>query len=95
MSAINLREIYAQPGEYSVKMIIDPRESQEIESLTVSVRNSDGRAMEHTHRRWGTKLTVQFSIDETTPDGVSVIDVSLSGRAGRQDLERFSFWVVK
>ncbi len=82
-------------GDYSVKMIIDPRESPAIETVDVEVRNSDGKPMDFSFRRWGTKLTVNFTIDEETPDGVSIIDVKLVGRDGSQTRERFDFWTIK
>lgn len=95
VSPISLRNEYIYLGDYSVKMIIDPRESPAIENVDVSVRNSDGRPMAHDYRRWGTKLTVNFTIDDKTPDGVSIIDVTLFGRDGAKVRERFDFWVIK
>lgn len=52
-------------------------------------------------KRWGTKLTVSFVIDSTTPDGVSVIDLTLVARSSGNSVpqkvsrERLSFWVIK
>jgi hypothetical protein len=95
VSPISLRDVYAHPGSYSAKMVIDPRESPTIEAVDVDMRNSDGRQMEYTVRRWGTKLTVQFTIDESTPDGISVIDITLCGKNGSKVRERLTFWCVK
>lgn len=94
ISPVSLREVYAEKGDYSVKMIIDPSLSNFIESVDVDVRNADGRRMEFIAKRWGTKLTLSFKIDESTPDGVSVIDVTMKKR-GQVIFERFDFWVVK
>lgn len=94
VSPVSLREVYHELGVFTAKMIIDPSLSQAIDGVEVEVRNADGRVMEFTARRWGTKLTVQFKIDETTPDGVSVIDVTMR-RRGLLTRERFDFWVVK
>lgn len=94
LSPVNLREVYQLQGEFTVKMIIDPSLSQAIEGVEVDVRNSDGNKMQYSAKRWGTKLTVSFVIDDSTPDGVSVIDVTMR-RRGNQTRERFGFWVVK
>jgi hypothetical protein len=94
VSPVTLREVYQLPGDFSAKMIIDPAVSPQIERVEVDVRNSDGRTMEFTARRWGTKLTVSFKIDESTPDGVSVIDILLTRKDGPSIKERLDFWVV-
>lgn len=92
---MTLREVYAHKGEYTAKLIIDPKESQDIDSVRVDMRNSDGHAMDFTAKRWGTKLTVSFVIDDQTPDGVAVIDVTLSGRDWPETRERFDLWIIK
>lgn len=95
VSPVSLREVYAQPGEHTVKMLIDPAESSGIESVAVDVRNSDGATMPFTYKRWGTKLTIGFTTDSTTPDGVCIIDLMLRRPKSAAVRERFSFWVVK
>lgn len=95
VSPVSLREVYAEVGDYSAKMIIDPTMSPNIDSVDVDMRNADGRTMEFTARRWGTKLTVAFKIDGTTPDGVSVIDIVFRWRDRDPTRERLDFWVVK
>lgn len=95
VSPVTLREVYQLQGDFSAKMIIDPALSPQIERVDVEIRNSDGKAMEFTARRWGTKLTVSFRIDESTPDGVSVIDILLTRKDGPAIKERLDFWVVK
>lgn len=95
VSPVNLREVYHLPGEFSTKMIIDPALSPSIERVDVDVRNADGKTMEFTARRWGTKLTVTFLIDSSTPDGVSVIDLLLRRKDEPPVKERLDFWVVK
>jgi len=92
---LNLREVYQLAGEFSVKMIIDPQESTNIDRVEVALRNSDGQPMDFTYKRWGTKLNLTFKIDEKTPDGVSIIDVVMTGRLWSPVQERFSFWVVQ
>jgi hypothetical protein len=95
VSPVSLREVYQHQGEFSAKMIIDPAVSPSIEDVEVDIRNSDGRTMEFTARRWGTKLTVTFTIDSTTPDGVCAIDFLLKRRDEGPIRERLSFWTVK
>lgn len=95
VSPITLREVYHTQGDFSAKMIIDPRESPSIETVDVDMRNSDGRPMVFTARRWGTKLTISFKVDRDTPDGVSVIDVRMLGKDGKSKAERFDIWIIK
>ena len=95
VSPVTLREVYQLQGDFSAKMIIDPAVSPQIDKVEVEIRNSDGKAMDYTARRWGTKLTVSFKIDESTPDGVSVIDTLLMRKDGPPIKERLDFWVVK
>lgn len=95
VSPVSLREVYAEVGDYSAKMIIDSTASQNIDSVDVDIRNADGRTMEFTSRRWGTKLTVAFKIDGTTPDGVSVIDMTFRWRDRNPTRERLDFWIIK
>lgn len=95
VSPISLREVYAQPGEYTAKMLIDPSVSLMIDSVATEIRDSDGLPMRFSSRRWGTKLTLSFEIDSSTPDGVSIIDLRLRKRSGPVVRERFSFWVFK
>ncbi len=95
VSPVSLREVYQHQGDFSAKMIIDPSFSPVIDKVDVDVRNSDGKTMEFTARRWGTKLTVDFKIDESTPDGVSVIDITFQWRDRSPTRERLDFWVIK
>ncbi len=91
---ISLREIYTEPGEYVVKLMIDPDLSSEIDGARAVVTNADGSPLRQSFRRWGTKLTVGFTIDQDTPDGVATIDVSLAAK-DRTIPSRFMFWVIK
>lgn len=95
ISPITLRDVYHEPGDYTAKFLIDPRESTQIETVDVAVRNTDGNDMPFQARRWGTKLTVSFKIDQDVGDGVVIIDVSMTNRAKVVKQERFSTWVVK
>ncbi len=92
---MNLKETYAYLGKQDVKFIIDPSRSPDIDSVSVRMTNSDGQPMPFSFRRWGTKLNLSFEIDQSTPDGVSIIDVTMSGRSMGEIRERFDLWVIK
>ena len=95
VSPIILRDVYVQTGDYTAKFIIDPRESNSIETVSVSMRNADGCDMPFASKRWGTKLTVSFKIDEKTPDGAAVIDMTLLNKSKSESREAFRVWIVK
>ena len=95
VSPVNLRDVYAQMGEYTAKFIIEPRDSSKIDHLEVAMFNSDGVPMNYSFKRWGTKLNIAFSIDSQTPDGISIIDVAMRGRDIGEVRERFDLWVIK
>ena len=91
ITPVSLAEMYVQPGEHSTKFLLDPKRSATVEIESVVVVDSDGRPMRSEFRRWGTKLHVSFVIDDTTPDGVALIDFIL-GDGSRQ---RFKAWIIK
>jgi hypothetical protein len=91
---VSLREVYAQPGEYTAKLMIDPEVSPGIEDVTLTVRNADGTPLRHSYRRWGTKLNLCFLIDSSTPDGVATVEVQMLGKSLKIN-KRFCFWIVK
>lgn len=96
ITPVSLEEVYAYTGEYQAKLIIDPDVSQVIESVAVDIRNSDGETMRFTAKRWGTKISLSFVIDEKTPDGVSVVDILMRHSKTAETIrERFDFWVIK
>lgn len=92
---VSLRQEYVERGEYSAKFIIDGNLSQSLESVDVKLWNGDGKSMRFDAKRWGTKLTLSFTIDDTTPDGVSIIDITMHPRNSSPINERFDFWVIK
>lgn len=93
-SPVSLCDVYAQLGEYSAKFLIDTKISLANDKISVAARNSDGAEMAIEFKRWGTKLIVEFVIDEKTPDGIAVIDIMLSD--GKKAIrEKFDFWVIK
>ncbi len=95
VSAIVLREVYAETGQQDAKFIISPAVSTDIDEVGIDVSDSDGMPMEYSFRRWGTKLNLVFQIDGRTPDGMSIIDISMNVRSVGLVREKFSFWVIK
>ena len=95
VSPSNLREVYAYPGEQAAKFMIDPSESPGIDQVEMRMTNSDGLPMDFSFKRWGTKLNLSFLIDERTPDGVAIVDVTLRGRSIGEVRERFDCWIIK
>ena len=95
ISPVNLREVYAEMGDQSIKFIINPSRSPSIDSIDARMTNSDGRPMSFSFKRWGTKLNVFFKIDCDTPDGVSIIDFTMNDRNSGEIRERFDLWIIK
>lgn len=90
-----LKEVYQLPGNFLAKIIIDTESSLLLEKIDLDVRSSDGKKMKHSFKRWGTKVNIDFTIDDTTPDGMSIIDILIKLR-GDDNLykSRFHFWVI-
>lgn len=93
ITPISLEDLYVHRGRYSAKMSIDPKQSTGMQEVQVVMKNADGATMACDYRRWGTKLTLSFELNESTPEGVVVIDV-LYRLKNESQSERFSFWVV-
>lgn len=90
---VNIEDVYRQLGQYTIKIIIDPRESAEVEIHEIVMNNSDG-PVRLSYKRWGTKLTMTFTVDESFPDGAASILIDMSSR-GRRSIEMLRIWVVK
>lgn len=95
LSAISLQEIYSSTGRYPAKLLIDPSSSLKIESVDVALHDSDRRPMACEVKRWGTKVNLEFVVDDRTADGVAIFDVTLRWRDGREQRERFDCWIIK
>ena len=96
ITSMTLCNVYAHTGDYSAKLIIDQAASLGIESVDVDIRNADGKTMQFKSSRWGTKISISFKIDESTPDGVSVVDLTFHhSKYNDATRERFDFWVIK
>lgn len=95
ISAGSLRDVYPSQGRFEAKMMIETRASISTERVEVSMRNSDGERMKYSAKRWGTKVNLVFDIGPDTPDGLSIIDITMYPYKGESTRERLSFWVVK
>lgn len=93
IAPVDLREIYPEVGDYSIKFLIDHKVSQTFTAYKVTMHDRDGREMKCDARRWGTKVNVAFSVTPEIPDGAAIIEVSLSGSSSTS--ERFRIWIVK
>lgn len=91
---VDLKDIYSDRGEYSVKFLVDSSMSQGLGSCVVEMYDCVGNRMRSEFKRWGTKVNVFFSVDDSVPDGAAIIELTMSGSAGIVE-ERFRAWVVK
>lgn len=94
ISAVDLKEIYAEKGDYSIKFLIDSKVSQSFTSCKVTMYDCQGASVPCESRRWGTKVNVFFSVTDQIPDGAAIIELALSGSEAKAD-ERFRIWIVK
>lgn len=93
ISPVSLRDHYVELGNYTAKFLIDSAVSADVKHVDVVMRNSDGKPMDIEFRRWGTKLTLSFAINDSVPDGIVIIDILMRG--SKEIKERFDFWVIK
>lgn len=91
---VDLKDIYAEQGEYSVKFLVDSEISQKLTSCDVLMFDCDGHKMPIEFRRWGTKVNVSFKIDQSVPDGAAIIEITMGGNDMKIDA-RFRVWAVK
>lgn len=91
----NLREIYHLRGDYSFKIVLDPRHFKNAHNTKISCRDSDGKEMKFTFEPWGRKVNCKFRVDDSVSDGVSVVDMVLSDDSGKSHKDRLTFWVIK
>lgn len=91
----NLRDTYHEAGQYEFKIVLDPRRFKNGHLSEVTCVNSDGKNMTMDVQKWGRKVNCSFNIDESVPDGVSVLKMILKDDAGREVTGRATFWVIK
>lgn len=91
----NLRETYHELGRYEFKIVLDPRTFKNAHLSEVAFRDSDGKTMKFDVQKWGRKINCTFIIDNSVPDGVSVVDMLLKDDDGHEHEGRTTFWVIK
>ncbi len=91
----NIKETYHEQGDFSFKIVLDPRKFRNGHGSEVVCTNSDGKRLPMHVTNWGRKVNCSFKIDESVPDGVSVVDMNLKDDAGHEASGRVTFWVIK
>ena len=93
--AYNLRETYAELGEYEFKVVLSPKHFKNSHSSELSLRDSDGKTMRHEVNRWGRKMNCKFTIDDDCSDGVAACRLVLRDDRGRETVQQLTFWIIK
>ena len=86
-----LDETYPWLGEYTFKLVLNPRFFKTGQDLDVIVQDSDRKPMPRDLKRWGRKLHVTFTITPETADGVAQALVMRDG----VEVGRCTWWVIK
>jgi hypothetical protein len=86
-----LDETYPELGEFSFKIVINPRFNKPGIEYDIKMIDSDRKPMKFDLKRWGRKMNVTFTIDSNVSDGVSTVIVSRAS----QEVGRLTFWVIK
>jgi hypothetical protein len=86
-----LDETYPYLGDYSFKVVLNPRFFKTGQELEVRVVDSDRKPMLFETKRWGRKLNITFTINKETADGVSIATVLRDGT----EIGRLTWWVIK
>ncbi len=86
-----LRETYHELGEYSFKLVLNPRRFANGHGVSLSLVDSDRKPMAADVRCWGRKVTCTFVIDGTVSDGISYVRV----KNGSSEEKVLTFWVIK
>lgn len=87
----SLRETYPEFGEYTFKIVLNPKFYKNGHDVSVTLLDSDRKPMKFDVKTWGRKLNVTFTIDPNVADGVSTVRIL----TGNQEVGRLGFWVIK
>jgi hypothetical protein len=91
----NLRETYAELGEFEFKVVLSPRHFKNSHPSEMTLVDSDGKPMRFELKKWGRKMNCVFYVDEETADGVAAARLQLRDDRGNQHLGHLTFWVIK
>lgn len=87
----NLEETYPELGEYSFKIVLNPRYYKSGHGFRATVVDSDQKPMDGSFEIWGRKLNLKFNITPNTADGVAQVNVYKETNLMCQ----LQFWVIK
>lgn len=91
----NLRETYAELGEYEFKVVLNERYFKNSHLSELVVMDSDGKPIAFDLKKWGRKMNCTFLVEENTADGVAVARLSLRDERGDIVPGHLTFWIIK
>jgi hypothetical protein len=86
-----LDETYPYLGKFSFKIVLNPRFFKSGQEFDVQLIDSSRRLMNFELKKWGRKLNITFTIDQSVPDGVATAIID----KGDGEIGRLTFWVIK
>lgn len=92
---VNLRETYHEKGDYSFKIVLNPKLFKHGHEARVWAFNPNNEDFKLNIERWGRKINCGFTIDDSIPNGVCVVKLKIFTDKGKEVEETFSFWVIK
>lgn len=87
----NLEETYPELGEYTFKIVLNPRFFKSGHGFRVVLQDSDRKPMKHSAEVWGRKINVKFDITPETADGVAQATVYRESTL----ICQLQFWIIK
>lgn len=94
ISIIDLRETYHEMGDYSFKIILNPKHFKSSHESNVCLYSTTHDIMECDVKKWGRKINCSFKIDQFMQNGVCMIEMDLIDDNGVHHKEIRKFWVV-
>lgn len=86
-----LDETYPELGDFSFKIVVSPRVFKAGQEFEVVMRDSDRNLMKIDLKKWGRKLNVTFTVDQSVSDGVASVFVVRDG----EEMGRLNLWIIK
>jgi hypothetical protein len=91
----NLKNTYVDLGKHSFKVVLS-KKFLDAKFSTLSMIDSDGKAIKHELNYWGRKMNTDFYIDDDVSDGIAAIDLVLRMNEDEvSNTERLFFWIIK
>ncbi|MHB8407934.1 MAG: hypothetical protein ACYDHY_07610 [Acidiferrobacterales bacterium] len=91
----NLRETYHELGQYEFKVVLSPKLFRNSHLSSLTLVDSDGKAMSFELNKWGRKMNCSFVVDKNVADGVSTVKLSLVDDKEQPHDALLRFWVIK